>query len=157
MKVKVTQLCLTLCDPMNYSPCNSPGQNSGVGSHSFFQGIFLSLWGLSLLNQRLPFLFESTLSFWVYSFGSCLLGCSLPFVKSLSRVRLLRPHRLWPTRLLHPWDFPGKSTRVGCHCLLQRIFPTQGLNQGLLQYRQMLYRLSHQGSSFDWGTFPKTF
>ena len=24
-----------------------------------------------------------------------------------------------PTRLLHPWDFPGKSTRVGCHCLLQ--------------------------------------
>ena len=23
-----------------------------------------------------------------------------------------------PTRLLHPWDFPGKSTEVGCHCLL---------------------------------------
>ena len=23
-----------------------------------------------------------------------------------------------PSRLLHPWDFPGKSTRVGCHCLL---------------------------------------
>ena len=23
-----------------------------------------------------------------------------------------------PTRLLHPWDFPGKSTAVGCHCLL---------------------------------------
>ena len=30
----------------------------------------------------------------------------------------LRPHRLQPTILLHPWDFPGKSTRVGCHCLL---------------------------------------
>ena len=29
------------------------------------------------------------------------------------------PHRLQPTRLLHPWDFPGKSTGVGCHCLLQ--------------------------------------
>ena len=28
------------------------------------------------------------------------------------------PHRLQPTRLLHPWDFPGKSTGVGCHCLL---------------------------------------
>ena len=25
---------------------------------------------------------------------------------------------LTPTRLLHPWDFPGKSTGVGCHCLL---------------------------------------
>ena len=30
-----------------------------------------------------------------------------------------RPHGLQRTRLLHPWDFPGKSTGVGCHCLLQ--------------------------------------
>ena len=30
-----------------------------------------------------------------------------------------RPHGLQPTRLLHPWDFPGKSTGVGCHCHLQ--------------------------------------
>ena len=30
------------------------------------------------------------------------------------------PHGLQPTRLLHPWDFPGKSTGVGCHFLLQR-------------------------------------
>ena len=26
------------------------------------------------------------------------------------------PHGLQPTRLLYPWDFPGKSTGVGCHC-----------------------------------------
>ena len=32
-----------------------------------------------------------------------------------------RPHGLQPTRLLHPWDFPGKSTGVGCHCLLQTL------------------------------------
>ena len=31
----------------------------------------------------------------------------------------LRPHGLQPTRLLCPWDFPGKSTGVGCHCLLR--------------------------------------
>ena len=31
----------------------------------------------------------------------------------------LQPHGLQPTRLLHPWDFPGKSTEVGCHCLLR--------------------------------------
>ena len=31
----------------------------------------------------------------------------------------LQPHGLQPTRLLRPWDFPGKSTGVGCHCLLQ--------------------------------------
>ena len=30
-----------------------------------------------------------------------------------------RSHGLQPTRLLHPWDFPGKSTGVGCHCLLR--------------------------------------
>ena len=30
-----------------------------------------------------------------------------------------RRHGLQPTRLLRPWDFPGKSTGVGCHCLLQ--------------------------------------
>ena len=33
----------------------------------------------------------------------------------------MRPHRLQPTRLLRPWDFPGKSTGVGCHCLLRWI------------------------------------
>ena len=32
-----------------------------------------------------------------------------------------RPHGLQPTRLLCPWDFPGKSTGVGCHCLLQKV------------------------------------
>ena len=31
----------------------------------------------------------------------------------------LRPYGLQPTRLLRPWDFPGKSTWVGCHCLLR--------------------------------------
>ena len=34
-----------------------------------------------------------------------------------------RPHGLEPTRLLHPWDFPGKSTGVGCHHLFR--FPTK--------------------------------
>ena len=29
-----------------------------------------------------------------------------------------RPRGLQPSRLLHPWDFPGKCTGVGCHCLL---------------------------------------
>ena len=49
-----------------------------------------------------------------------------------------------------PWNFPGKSTGVGCHFLLQGIFPTQGSNPGLLHCRQTLYRLSHQGSQLTW-------
>ena len=40
MKVKVVQSCLTLCDPMDCSPWDSPGQNTGVGSLSLLQGIF---------------------------------------------------------------------------------------------------------------------
>ena len=59
----------------------------------------------------------------------------------------LQPHRLYPTRFFHPWDSPGKNTGVGCHFLLQEIFPTQGSNPGLSHCRQKLYRLSHQGSS----------
>ena len=55
----------------------------------------------------------------------------------------LQPHGLRHTRLLCPWDFPGKNTGVGWHFLLQGIFPTQGSNLGLLHCRQMLYRLSH--------------
>ena len=51
----------------------------------------------------------------------------------LSCVRLCDP------RLLCPWDFPGKSTRVGCHYLFQRIFPTQKSNPGLPHYKQTLY------------------
>ena len=31
----------------------------------------------------------------------------------------MRPHRLQPTRLLHPWDSPGKNAGVSCHFLLQ--------------------------------------
>ena len=52
-----------------------------------------------------------------------------------------RPHGLQPTRVLHPWDFPGKSTGVGCHCLLQMC---------------STYKLNKQGDSIQsWCTpFP---
>ena len=44
----------------------------------------------------------------------------------------LPPHGLWPARLLCPWNFPGDNTGVGCHFLLQGIFPTQGWHPHLL-------------------------
>ena len=43
-------------------------------------------------------------------------------------------------------DSPGKNTGVGFHDLFQGIFPTQGLNPGLLHCRWILYHLSHQGN-----------
>ena len=61
----------------------------------------------------------------------------------------LWPHRLQTTRLLHPQDFTGKSTGMGCHFLLQRIFLTQGMKLGLSHCRQTLYHLNHQGSQGD--------
>ena len=65
-------------------------------------------------------------------------------------VKLLSSVRLFAT----PWTvacqaslllgFSRQDTGVGCHFLLQGIFPTQGLNPGLLYCRQTLYPLSHQ-------------
>ena len=57
---------------------------------------------------------------------ACMFSCS---VVSNS----FRPHRLQPTRLLCPQNSPDKNTGVKCHFLLQRIFPTQGLNPSLLR------------------------
>ena len=54
----------------------------------------------------------------------------------------LRPHGLYS-----PWNSPGQDTGVGCSSLLQGIFPTQGLNPGLPHCRQILYQLSHEGST----------
>ena len=56
----------------------------------------------------------------------------------------LQPHKLYPARLLCPWDSAGKNTGVGCHSPLQRIFLTQGSNPGLLHCRQFLYHMSHR-------------
>ena len=52
-------------------------------------------------------------------------------------------------------DFPGKNTGVGCHALLEGIFPTQGSNPGLIADR-FFYCLSHQGSQriLEWVAYP---
>ena len=63
-------------------------------------------------------------------------------IKSESEVTQSRPTLCnpmdcsLPGSSIHPWDFPGKSTGVGCHFLLQRIFPTQGSNPGLPHCKQ---------------------
>ena len=49
--------------------------------------------------------------------------------------------------------FPGQNTGVGCHALLQRIFPTQGSNPGLPRCRQVLYRLSFRARASHFSGF----
>ena len=85
---KSLQSCPTLCDPIDGSPQAPP--SLGFSRQEHWNG--------------LPFpsaMHESEK--WK---GSC------SIVSDSSR-----PHGLQPTRLLRPWDFPGKSTGVGCHCL----------------------------------------
>ena len=71
----------------------------------------------------------------------CVFVCVCVCVFLFSRVWLFATP--W---ILCPWNSPGKNTGVGCNFVLQEIFPTQGLNSGLLHCRQILYHLSHQGS-----------
>ena len=59
---------------------------------------------------------------------------------------LLRSHGWQSAMVLCPRDFPDKNTRVGCHFLLQGIFPTQGLNPCLLHWQADSLPLSHQES-----------
>ena len=63
-----------------------------------------------------------------------------------SHVRLVQPHGVQSSRLICLWDSPGKNSGVGCHFLLQGMFPTQGSNPRLLRCKWILYPLSHQGS-----------
>ena len=53
-------------------------------------------------------------------------------------------------------DFTGTNTGLGCHALLQGIFPTQGPNPGLPHCRWILYQLSHKGSPriLEWVAYP---
>ena len=55
----------------------------------------------------------------------CVCVCVHPLSHSVVSNSSVTPWTLL-ARLLHPWDFPGRNTGVGCHFLLQRIFPTQG-------------------------------
>ena len=75
----------------------------------------------------------------------CLHACSVGSVMSDS----LLPHGLQPTRLLCPWDSPGKNTAVGYHAFFQGIFLTQESNPCLLyllRWQVDSLPLSHQGS-----------
>ena len=104
MKVKIAQLCPTLCDPMDYIV------------HGILQTRILE---------------------WVaFPFPG---GFPNPGIKPRSPV--LQADSL-------PAESQGKSknTRVGSLSILQGIFQTQELNQGLLHCRQILYQLSYQGS-----------
>ena len=73
---------------------------------------------------------------------------SLPGSKSLSRVRLLRPHGL-----CSPWNSPDQNTGVGSLSILQGIFPTQGGNLHLLRLLHLQVNYLHCAT---WEAPPQT-
>ena len=135
----VTQLCQTLCNPTDCSPPD-------FSVHGILQARILERVafpfskGSSAPSDRTQVSRIADRFFTIWS-------TKWKKVKSLSHVRLFAiPWTVACNRLLCPWDFLGKSTRVSYHFLLQGIFPTQGWNPGLPNCRQTLYHLSHQGS-----------
>ena len=100
---KSLQSCPTLCDPIDGNP-------KGSAIPGILQARILEWVAISFFNA------------WKWKVK----------VKSLSCLTQ-RPHGLQRTRLLCPWDFPGKSTGVGCHCLLRE--ESRGLH--IYQYLQV--------------------
>ena len=131
---KSLQLCPTLCDPTDGS----------------------------LLGSAVPGILQARTLEWV--------AISFPNawkwkvkVKLLSRVRLLATPWLQPTRLLPPWEFPGKSTGVGCHCLLRQ-YTEKGTTSVLfllkIHYLNLIMRKHYTNPNSDslhnnWSAFFK--
>ena len=71
---------------------------------------------------------------------------AIAVVQALTRIWLFVTPQTVAHQTLCAWGSPGKSTGVGCHFLLQRIFPTQGSNLNLLRWQAHSSTLSHLGS-----------
>ena len=133
-------------------PWDSQGKNTGVGCHFLLQ--FMKVKSESEVAQSCPTLSDP-------------MDCSPPgsSVCGIFQARVLEWGAIAFSSLImqlclnlcNPMDcsipgssvygdYPGKNTRVGCHALLQGIFPTQGSNPGLPHWRQIIHSLSHQGS-----------
>ena len=91
------------------------------------------------------------LDFWYFR-EKLITACAVCFVAQLC-LTLCDPVDCSPPGSSVHGDSPGKNTGVGCHALLQGIFPTQGSNPGLQHCRQILYHLSHQGSWSQHGRY----
>ena len=162
------------CHPPSYSVHgDSPGNNIGLSCHALLQGIsrdwtqvshiaggfFTTFFGSLLCVFICLFYYLS--AFLSHKCNNCKPSgtwCQVPtffhhLVPMLCLVTQSCPTLCGPMDCSLPsysvhGDSPGKNTGVGCHFLLQGIFPTQGSNQGLLHCRQILYQLRYQGSLF---------
>ena len=79
----------------------------------------------------------------------------------------VQPHRQQPTRLLRPWDSPGKNTGVGCHFLLQ-CMKVKSESEAAQLYLTLRYPMDcslpgpsvygiFQARVLEWGAIPFSF
>ena len=115
ISAKSLQSCPTLCNPIDSSPPGSP--SLGFSRQEHWSG--------------LPFPSP------VHKSEKWKWRCSVVSDSS-------RPHGLQPTRLPYPWDFPGKSTGGGCHCLLW------SLSACLLKNSEMTFQYWHRRLSISY-------
>ena len=143
-------------------PWDSPDKNTGVGCHFFSNAwkwkvkvrslsrVWLLATPWTAAHQVPPSMGFSRQEHW----------SGLPFPSPMHESEKwkwshsvmsdsLCPHGLQPTRLLCPWDFPGKSTGVGCHCFLRdksrtntktKGFPDVSVVKNLLAKQEMRIR-----------------
>ena len=155
-KVKVTQSCPTLCDPVDYSLPGSPSQEFSrqecwsdlpVPSTGDLPNLGTEPGSPTLEVDSLPSEIPNHQTTGLTSYASKVKESESCSVMSNS----LPPHELYSI-----WNSPGQNTGMGSLSLLQGIFPTQGLNPGLLHCRWILYQLSHKESPriLEWVTHP---
>ena len=82
--------------------------------------------------------------------------CAVLCLVAQSCLTLCDPMNCSPLGSSVHGDSPGKNTVVGCHALLQGIFPTQGSNPGLSHCMWIFHHLSHKGSPriLEWVAHP---
>ena len=133
MKVKISNklVSFALCSevPRDESPFENKNcvWGGGFGSPVFF---IWRTWYYDFCGPLTFNIFRADTSFFSISVKNGLF-LSLPGVQSESESCSVVSDSLRPHGLYNPRDSPGKNTVVGCHALLQGIFPTQGSNPGL--------------------------
>ena len=119
-KQLLTDITLFFWRRFGHLTCRIP--HLDISFITYFTGNLKHFWWFLFMSQTFKYWSLQDSFLWMLLFFSCCAVCLVCAVMSSS----LWPHGLWPTRLLCPWDFPGKSTGVSCHALLKGIFLTQG-------------------------------
>ena len=129
MHAKSFQSCPILCNPMDQHPLQLV--------HGFLQARILVSVALSS-SKDLPDPGIEPTSLTTPALAGGFFAMKATWEAQNTRVKLLQStlqtHVLQPSRLLCPSDSAGKNTGVGCHALLQGIFPTEGSNPCLLYF-----------------------